>query len=38
MTTIDTLLQQEHFDGSADVADLRAKLTEFMHGAMTTAT
>lgn len=38
MTTVDTLLQQERFDGSADVAGVRAQLAEFAHGAQTAAT
>jgi hypothetical protein len=38
MTTVDTLLQQERFDGSADVAGVRAQHAEFAHGAPTAAT
>jgi len=38
MTTVDTLLQQERFNGSADVAGVRAQLADFTHSALATAT
>lgn len=38
MTTIDTLLRQQRFNGSADTAGIRAQLAEFTHSAPATTT
>jgi hypothetical protein len=38
MTAIDGLLQQQRFNGSADIAGVRAQLAEFTHGTAATAT